>query len=45
MKAEDIGTFGDFIDVIPTKLDREEKETASEDAARQLHNKLCLVQN
>jgi hypothetical protein len=26
MKAEDIGTFGDFIDVIPTKLDREEKE-------------------
>ena len=25
MKAEDIGTFGDFIDVIPTKLDREEK--------------------
>ena len=42
MKAEDIGTFGDFIDVIPTKLDREEKETASEDAARQLHNKLLF---
>jgi len=42
MKAEDIGTFGDFIDVIPTKLDREEKESASEDAARQLHNKLLF---
>ena len=40
MKAEDIGTFGDIeaLDFIPTGLDRE-KETANEDAFRQLNNK------
>ena len=42
MKAEDIGTFGDIdaLDFIPTGLDREKKETANEDAFRQLNNKL-----
>ena len=40
MKAEDIGTFGDIFEAGPTELDREEKETSSEDAARQLANKL-----
>ena len=42
MKAEDIGTFGDIdaIDFIGTGLDREKKETANEDAFRQLNNKL-----
>ena len=41
MKAEDIGTFGDIeaLDFIPTGLDREKKETANEDAFRQLNNK------
>ncbi len=39
---EDIGTFGDFIDFIPTKLDREKKESTKEDAGRQLHNKLLF---
>ena len=42
MKAEDIGTFGDIdaLDFLPTGLDREKKETANEDAFRQLNNKL-----
>ena len=41
MKAEDIGTFGDIdaLDFIPTGLDREKKETANDDAFRQLNNK------
>jgi hypothetical protein len=41
MKAEDIGTFGDIdaLDFLPTGLDREKKETANEDAFRQLNNK------
>jgi len=41
MKAEDIGTFGDLdaLDFIGTGLDREQKETANEDAFRQLNNK------
>jgi hypothetical protein len=42
MKVEDIGTFGDFIDFIPTDLNRKTEEEASEDAARQLHNKLLF---
>tara|TARA_Y100000004_G_scaffold185770_1_gene236443 strand:- start:899 stop:5164 length:4266 start_codon:yes stop_codon:yes gene_type:complete len=41
-KEEDIGTFGDFISFIPTKLDRESKEKAGDDALRQLHNKLLF---
>ena len=42
MKAEDIGTFADIdaLDFLPTGLDREKKETANEDAFRQLNNKL-----
>ena len=42
MKAEDIGTLGDIeaLDFIGTGLDREKKETANEDAFRQLNNKL-----
>ena len=42
MKAEDIGTFGDIdaLDFLGTGLDREKKETANEDAFRQLNNKL-----
>jgi hypothetical protein len=40
MKAEDIGTFGDIFESLPTTLDREEKKSSSEDAARQLINKL-----
>ena len=41
MKAEDIGTIGDIeaLDFIGTGLDREKKETANEDAFRQLNNK------
>ena len=41
MKAEDIGTFGDInaLDFIGTGLDREQKESANEDAFRQLNNK------
>ena len=39
---EDIGTFGDFIDFIPTGLDKEKKKTAQDDAARQLQNKLLF---
>ena len=41
MKAEDIGTLGDIeaLDFLPTGLDREKKETANEDAFRQLNNK------
>ena len=41
MKAEDIGTFGDIdaLDFLPTGLDREKKETANDDAFRQLNNK------
>lgn len=42
-KVEDIGTFGDFIDFIPTELDREEKEDAGEDAIRQLNNKFLFA--
>lgn len=42
MKVEDIGTFGDFIDFIPTDLNEKTEEEASEDAARQLHNKLLF---
>jgi len=41
-REEDIGTFGDFINFIPTKLDREKKEKAGDDALRQLHNKLLF---
>ena len=41
-KEEDIGTFGDFIDFIPTELDREKRPDAANDAARQLHNKLLF---
>ncbi len=41
-REEDIGTFGDFISFIPTKLDREKKEEAGDDALRQLHNKLLF---
>ena len=41
MKAEDIGTFGDInaLDFLGTGLDREQKESANEDAFRQLNNK------
>ena len=41
MKAEDIGTFGDIdaLDFLPTTLDREQKESANDDAIRQLNNK------
>ena len=41
MKAEDIGTFGDInaLDFIGTGLDRKQKESANEDAFRQLNNK------
>ena len=42
-KVEDIGTFGDFIDFIPTELDREEKDDAAEDALRQLNNKFLFA--
>ena len=41
-KEEDIGTFGDFISFIPTKLDKESREKAGDDALRQLHNKLLF---
>jgi hypothetical protein len=46
MKAEDIGTFGDIdaLDFLPTGLDREKKETANEDAFRQLNNKFKFYQ-
>ena len=42
MKQEDIGTFGDInaLDFLGTGQDREQKETANEDAFRQLNNKL-----
>ena len=38
---ENIGTFGDwdFLDFLPTELDREERESGSEDAKRQLLNR------
>jgi len=41
MKSEDIGTFGDIdaFDFLGTGLDREQKESANEDAFRQLNNK------
>jgi len=41
MKSEDIGTFGDIdaLDFLGTGLDREQKESANEDAFRQLNNK------
>ena len=40
--VEDIGTFGDwdFLDFLPTELDREQKEKGGEDAQRQLLNRL-----
>ncbi len=40
--VEDIGTFGDwdFLDFLPTGLDREQKEKGGEDAQRQLLNRL-----
>ena len=40
--VEDIGTFGDwdFLDFLPTGLDREEKEIGADDAQRQLLNRL-----
>jgi len=43
-KEEDIGTFGDmeFLSFLGTGLDREKKETAGDDALRQLHNKLLF---
>jgi len=39
---EDIGTFGDwdFLDFLPTGLDREQREKGGEDAQRQLLNRL-----
>ena len=41
MKSEDIGTLGDInaLDFLGTGLDREQKESANEDAFRQLNNK------
>jgi hypothetical protein len=41
MKSEDIGTFGDInaFDFLGTGLDRKQKESANEDAFRQLNNK------
>jgi len=41
MKSEDIGTFGDLdaLEFLGTGLDREQKESANEDAFRQLNNK------
>jgi hypothetical protein len=41
-REEDIGTFGDFIDIIPTDLNRKTEKEAKDDAARQLHNKLLF---
>jgi hypothetical protein len=40
--VEDIGTFGDwdYLDFLPTGLDREQKEEGGEDAQRQLLNRL-----
>jgi len=40
--VEDIGTFGDwdFLDFLPTGLDRNEREIGAEDAQRQLLNRL-----
>ena len=40
--VEDIGTFGDwdFLDFLPTGLDREQKDLGAEDAQRQLLNRL-----
>jgi len=40
--VEDIGTFGDwdFLDFLPTGLDREQKELGAKDAQRQLLNRL-----
>ena len=40
--VEDIGTFGDwdFLDFLPTGLDREQREQGAEDAQRQLLNRL-----
>ena len=41
MKSEDIGTFGDInaLEFLGTGLDREQKQSANEDAFRQLNNK------
>jgi len=41
MKSEDIGTFGDInaLEFLGTGLDRKQKESANEDAFRQLNNK------
>ena len=40
--VEDIGTFGDwdFLDFLPTGLDREQRQLGAEDAQRQLLNRL-----
>ena len=40
--VEDIGTFGDwdFLDFLPTGLDREQREKGADDARRQLLNRL-----
>ena len=40
--VEDIGTFGDwdYLDFLPTGLDREQKELGADDAQRQLLNRL-----
>ena len=40
--VEDIGTFGDwdYLDFLPTGLDREQKEKGADDAQRQLLNRL-----
>ena len=45
MKAEDIGTFADIgaLDFLPTGLDRKQKESANEDAFRQLNNKFWYI--
>ena len=42
MKAEDIGTFGDTFDWLPTGMDREKKAMAGADAVRQMINKFKL---
>ena len=39
MKGEDIGTFGDTFDWLPTGMDRKKRAMAGEDAVRQMMNK------
>ena len=45
MKSEDIGTFGDIdaLEFLGTGLDREQKESANEDAFRQLMHQIVLI--